>query len=139
MFLLIVLSALSCKKDTAENITANNWVLETSTINPAYTVNQKTSTDYKNIYGSGSCYASNFTYSFLDSGIYTVSSNGALCDMVANTNDQKWTRIGDTITLTSGYGTESMKISENRITQTSSFDDKGVHYTVVSIFAPVKK
>lgn len=125
------LTLFACKKENIEDVTSVKWVLETAVVTPAMTVNGKTSTDYKNIYGAGSCLASNYTYVFLKSGIFEVSSNGALCDMVANTTNQKWTKQDDQLILN---GTSRFTIKGNTIENIAAFTANGIDYTVVYTF-----
>jgi hypothetical protein len=141
ILIICVCAFISCKKENAsENITDYNWVLKTAVINPAITINGKTSTDYKNILGDGSCLASNYTLAFLTTGIYQIGSNGALCDMIPNSKDQKWTKEGDLITLSNSYGNaSSLTVSGNTMLQTTSFTQNNVNYTVVYTYSAKSK
>lgn len=137
---LCICTFICCKKDAANHITKYRWVLDKAVVTPAMTVGGKTTTDYKNINGAGSCLASNYTYEFLANGIYQVSSNGALCDMVGNSDSQKWTKEGAKITLTNGYGRNSEATVEgDRMEQTSTFSKEGITYTVNYTFKAKSK
>jgi len=134
LVLALVFLSLGCKKENAaDNITAYNWVLETAVINPAITIGSKTGTDYKNLQGEGSCLASNYTMIFLSTGIFQISSNGALCDMVANTKDQKWAKEKNKITLTGNnyLNYNPLIVDGNTMVQTNTFTQNNVNYTVV--------
>lgn len=115
LLIICVCIVFSCKKDNAsENITAYNWVLKAQIISPAITIDGKTSTDYLSLQNPEGC-TKNFAYAFLETGIFTFGSNGALCDMIANTNSQKWKLEEDQITLDYGNGssaTPPLKVNE---------------------------
>ena len=129
---ILLCSFFACKKDPAQDITKYSWVLEKAVVSPAITVNGKATTDYKNAYGSESCLASNYTYTFLNTGIFQVSSTGALCDMVANNETQKWVKNGDEIRLSgsNSYGIQLFIVTDNFMKNTSTFTNNGVNYTV---------
>lgn len=142
LFLIIcVCIVFSCKKDNAsENITAYNWVLKAQIISPAITIDGKTSTDYLSLQNPEGC-TKNFAYTFLETGIFTFGSNGALCDMIANTNSQKWKLEEDQITLDYGNGssaTPPLKVNENTLTQTSTITVNGTNYSLTSTYVAQK-
>jgi hypothetical protein len=131
VLLLCICAFISCKKDAAKDITKYHWVLDKAVVTPAMTVGGKTTMDYKNINGPHSCLANDYTYIFLTTGIYQVSSNGALCDMAMNSSSQKWTKEGDKITLKNGYGSNiEATVEGNKMEQTSTFSKEGITYTV---------
>jgi hypothetical protein len=116
ILVICFLAALtSCKKESVDDITKQDWVLETAVVTPALTVNGVTSTDYKNIFGSGSCLASNYTLIFHEDGSFGFGSNGALCDMLASSKLDTWTRDGSTITLKNRFGKETVLTLDNNI------------------------
>ena len=132
---------LSCKKDASENITAYNWVLKTQVVSPAITINGKPSTDYLSLQNPEGC-SRNFTYSFLESGIFAVGSNGALCDMVANSNSQKWKREGDQLILEYNNvvsPSSPLKINSNSLTQKATITVNGANYFLTSTYTAQKK
>lgn len=124
--------SFACKKAADEDITKYKWVLEKAVINPAITVNGKATTDYKNAYGSESCLASNYTYTFLKTGIFQVSSTGALCDMLTNDETLKWEKNGEELRLSGShiYGMQLFTVDKNSMRNTSTFTSNGVNYTV---------
>lgn len=137
---LCLCTFFSCQKDAANHITKYRWVLDQAVVTPAMTINGKATTDYKNKNGSGSCLASNYTYVFLASGIYQVSSNGALCDMAPNSDSQKWTKEGDKITLTHGSGaSREATVDGNKMEQVTTFSEGGTTYTVKYTFKAKSK
>jgi len=81
-FLLILLACttLACKKDNDKTLTSKNWVIESASVTPAMTINNKTSNNYIGLMGQSSCVA-NMSISFSSDGTYSSGSNGALCDM----------------------------------------------------------
>lgn len=141
LLIICVFTLFSCKKDNAsENITAYNWVLSAQIVSPAITIDGKTSTDYLSLQNPESC-TKNFTYNFLETGIFTFGSNGALCDMIANTNSQKWKLEGDQIILDYGNAintTSSLKVNENTLTQSSTITVNGVNYSLTSTYKAQK-
>lgn len=140
IFFLFICSMLACKKETTpSDITNYYWVLKTAVISPAKVINGKTTTDYKNAFGEGSC-MTNYTLNFLTTGVYQRSSNGSLCDMLANTNDQKWTREGDIITLNNNYANiKQLNISGKLMLETTTFTENNVNYTIVYTYSATKK
>ena len=141
LLIICVCIIFSCKKDNAsENITAYNWVLKAQIISPAITIDGKTSTDYLSLQNPEGC-TKNFAYTFLETGIFTFGSNGALCDMIANTNSQKWKLEEDQITLDYGNGssaTPPLKVNENTLTQTSTITVNGTNYSLTSTYVAQK-
>ena len=139
LFLAIV-SAIACKKDSAdEDVTKYNWVLNTATVSPAITINGKTSTDYKNILGEHSCYASNYTINFLENGLFTISSTGALCDMIPNSDQFKWTRDGNELTLNYGNLSETFTLNGNTMAQVKQINYQGTNHSLTLKFSASKK
>jgi hypothetical protein len=138
ILLFICLSAFfSCKKDSNKELTSNQWVLETAVVTPALTVNNVTSTDYKNIFGSGSCLASNYTLVFNADGSYGFGSNGALCDMLASSKEDTWTQDGSTIVLKDRRGRETILTINNKAityTETLSVGTPATSHTVLYTF-----
>lgn len=140
LFAALILLSFSCKKDNAsENITAYHWVLKTQVASSAVTLNGKTSTDYLSLQNPEGC-SRNFAFTFYDTGIFAVSSNGSLCDMVANSDRQKWTREDDQITLDYGYGPSPAKLTirGNTMTQTGNLTMNGSTHTIVSTYKAEK-
>ncbi len=138
LLICVATGLLSCKKDAADDITKYDWVIESATVTPAVTINGKTSTDMISLSGSGSCYT-NLTLSFLENGIFIVGSNGALCDMVPNNNNQKWAKDGDVIKLTTDYGTRQLTLKGNMIIETGTYSDNSGTHELVSIYKAKSK
>lgn len=138
---ICICTLFSCKKKNAsENITGYNWVLKAQVISPAITIDGKTSTDYLRLQNPEGC-TKNFTYTFYDTGIFDVSSNGALCDMVANSNSQKWKLEGDQIIIdyTNVISqSASLKIRGNTLTQTSNLKINEINYSLTSTYEAKK-
>lgn len=140
LLLLLVSVSFACKKNGDALLTKNYWVLESATIKPAITIDGKTSTDYKKLSGSGSCLANDFTYDFMENGVYTVSSNGSLCDMVANSNAQKWTQKGDQITITNQLALSgTFTLSGQYLVQKGMMQKDGVNHEISYIFKAKSK
>lgn len=142
IFLFIIAGLFfSCKKDnTTANITDYNWVLKAQMISPAITINGKTSTNYLSLQNPDGC-SKNFTYVFYESGLFEFSSNGSLCDMIANSKSQKWKREGDQITLDYGNVGSTvliLKVTGNSLVRTSEFTSNGEKYTLVSTYLASK-
>lgn len=141
LILALIFLTTGCKKNsTTANITEYNWVLKAQVISPAITVNGKTSTNYLSLQNPDGC-SKNFTYVFYENGIFEFSSNGSLCDMIANSKLQKWKRDGDQITLDYGNvgATEIiLKVKENALIHTSQFTSNGKDYTLASTYLPLK-
>lgn len=140
LFVALILLSFSCKKDDAsENITAYHWVLKAQVASPAITIDGKTSTDYLSLQNPDGC-SRNFAFTFYETGVFGVSSNGALCDMVANSDRQKWTREGDQITLDYGGGPSQAKltIKGNTLIGTSNITMNGSTHTIVSTYRAEK-
>ncbi|MFD0940087.1 hypothetical protein [Pedobacter boryungensis] len=139
LILFVCICALfSCKKEKVEDITKYNWVLKTQVVKPAITIDGKTSTNYLSLQNPDGC-SKNFTISFHDNGVFSVGSNGSLCDMVANSNAQKWKKEGDQITLDYGNGPGApLTLKENTLVATSTFPNNGATYSLTSIYVAVK-
>ncbi len=124
----------SCKKDPSEDITNYNWVLESEIVTPAITVNGVTSTNYMLLRDKESC-AKNYTISFTKNGIFSVSSNGALCDMKSNDELQKWLRGGDKLSLNFGNDSvTSLTIRGDSLVGGMTLVINGKSYQVVSTY-----
>jgi len=133
--LLLLFTVLSCKKQSEDTLTSSDWLLESATVSPAMTIGSKTSTDYKNLFGPGSCLASNYTLSFNNNGTYTSGSNGALCDLLVSTEASKWSIDGNTINLSgSGGFKQTATLANKSLTYTSVSTNNDVTYTIVYIF-----
>jgi hypothetical protein len=140
LLLLLVSFSFACKKKGDAILTKNYWILESATIKPAITIDGKTSTNYLMLSGSGSCIANNFTYSFMENGIYTVSSNGSLCDMVANSNSQKWIQNGDQITIMNQYALNAtFTLSGQYLVQKGTMQKDGVNHEISYIYKAKSK
>lgn len=139
LIVALILLSLSCKKDNAsEDITAYNWMLKTQVVSPAIKINGKTSTDYLSLQNPEGC-TKNFTYGFMESGVFTVSSNGALCDMVANSDQQKWEKNGDQLKLDFGSGMiRTLTVQKNSMIQTANITVDGANYTLTSTYTAQK-
>lgn len=141
LFAALILLSFSCKKENAsENITGYHWVLKAQVASPAVTLNGKTSTDYLSLQNPEGC-TKNFAFTFFANGVFGVSSNGALCDMVANSDRQKWTREGDQITLDYGGGASpaTLTIKGNIMVRTDNITMNGTTHTIVSTYKAEKK
>lgn len=142
--LLLVLFGFGCKKDASEDITSYNWVLKTQVVAPAITVNGKTTTDYLSLQNPSGC-TKNFTFTFFKTGIFAVSSNGALCDMLANNDAQKWKLEGSEVILDygnigpSGSAIVKLNIDKNRLTRTSILTADGKDYSLTTTYIAQKK
>lgn len=142
LILFICLCSLfSCKKDNAsKNITAYNWVLKAQVVSPAITIAGRTSTNYLSLQNPEGC-TKNFTYTFYDTGVFAVSSNGALCDMLASSNSQKWKRDGNQIIIDYNNVVSPpapFNINENTLTQASTITVSGVSYSLISTYEAQK-
>ena len=83
----------------------------------------------------GACLNYNYTLAFKSDGTYTLSSNGPLCDMLANTAAQKWTKEGDKVTLTHPYiPTIVATIDGDNLVYTTSSTNGSVSYSIVYKF-----
>ena len=143
--LLITFFGFGCKKDIAiDDVTSYNWVLKTQVISPAITVNGKTSTNNVSLQNPEGC-TKNFTYTFHETGLYTVSSNGALCDMFNNHDAQIWKLEGNQLILEHGnavtYGSSIIQLSMNKnmLIHTTSLTSGGINHTITSTYIAQKK
>lgn len=138
---ICICTLFACNKDDASaNITAYNWVLKAQVVSPVITIDGKTSADYLSLQNPEGC-SKNFTYTFYDTGIFSVSSNGALCDMVPNSNSQKWSLTGDELILESNNVISSsspLKLNKNTLTQIATITVSGVNYTLTSTYKAQK-
>lgn len=125
LLIVVVCGFMSCKKEI-NDITTVKWDLQTATVNPAYSVNGKKTTDYKSI---GNC-LSGYMLSFYGDGTYEFSSSNPLCEMKSQEKRFKWTRSGDKITLDSPSPTVAT-IKKNKLTYESSFTSNNVNYKLV--------
>jgi hypothetical protein len=133
LLLFCICTAFACKKDI-ENLADQSFVLKKATISPAMTVNGKAETNAMTLNG-GACLNYNYTLTFKDDGTYAISSNGPLCDMLANTSAQKWTREGDKVTLTHPYiPTIVATIDGDNLVYTTNSQSGGVNYSIVYRF-----
>ncbi|RYG19981.1 MAG: hypothetical protein EOO07_05770 [Chitinophagaceae bacterium] len=125
--------SLACKKDI-ENLTNERFVLREATISPAMVINGKAETNAMTMYG-GACLNYNYTLTFKGDGTYTISSNGPLCDMLANTSAQKWSKEGNKVTLTHPYvPTIVATIDGDNLVYTTSSKNGGVSYSTIYKF-----
>ena len=91
--MLIILFLTSCKKEDGaplENLTTNHWLLTKASVSPAKTSGSTTSTDLF-VLDPSTCLANDYTMSFKTDGQYFISSNGALCDMIAGSQPYTYT------------------------------------------------
>jgi hypothetical protein len=136
---LVVPKTKSTTNPNLENLINNKWVLESATVTPAMTQNGKTSSNYLELQGESSCIASNFTYIFLENGIYKNSSTGAACTLRPNGDDQRWSIADNKIILTNKYGSSNPFIfNGSTITQTGAFVNEKVNYSIVYVYKPIK-
>jgi len=135
---LILIVLIGCKKDPSDDITKYNWVLESEVVTPAITYNGKTSTDYMMLRGPESC-AKDYTISFASNGIFTVSSNGALCDMKKNDDTQKWSRGGNKLSLSFGNSVTPLTINEDSLVGTTTLVINGASFQIVSTYRAKSK
>jgi hypothetical protein len=137
------------KPSVSETVTPTNfkiagltdfkWVLSSAIVTPAMTMNGKTSTNYMDLEGKGSCLGGGYALTFLETGIYQSSSNGASCKMPPNNDDQKWSLEGDTIILKNKYGSSNPYIFKgNTIVQNVSIVNNGVTYKIDYTYKSVK-
>jgi hypothetical protein len=140
LIVALILLSFSCKKNNAsEDITGYNWVLTAQVVSPAITIDGKTSTDYLSLQNPEGC-TKNFGYTFNDTGIFTVSSTGALCDMVANSDQQKWEKDGDQLKLDFGRGmVRTLTVQKNSMIQTATITVDGANYMQTSTYSAQKK
>ena len=142
--LLFAFFGFGCKKDIAiDDVTSYNWVLKTQVVSPAITVNGKTSTNYLSLQNPEGC-TKNLTYTFHETGLYTVSSNGALCDMFNNHDAQKWKLEGNQLILQSGYVTSEssiikLTINKSTLVNTFTLTSGGINHTITSTYIAQKK
>lgn len=124
-FLLILLActALACKKDSDKTLTSKTWVIESVNVNPAMTINNKTSNNYIELMGPNSC-AANMSISFSKDGTYAIGSTGALCDMAVTADIKTWERSGNQVIL-SVSKKFPMTLSGNKLSQTVTTDQSG--------------
>lgn len=127
-FVICCLSLLACKKEIT-NLNGQAFLLKKATISPAMIINGKAETNAMTMYG-GACLNYNYTITFKDDGTYTISSNGPLCDMLANTSAQKWSREGNQITLTHPViQTIVATIDGQKLTYSIKSNQGGITYT----------
>ncbi len=133
ILLILVCTSFSCKKDI-ENLADESFVLRKATISPAMVVNGKAETNAMTLSG-GACLNYNYTLTFKGDGTYTISSNGPLCDMLANTSAQKWTKEGNKVTLTHPYIPVIVAtIDGDNLVYTTNSSNGGVNYSIVYKF-----
>lgn len=134
-----ILAFFGCKKDLSEDITQYHWVLKSQTVTPAITLNGKTSTDYLSLQNPQGCTRNN-TLSFSENGVFYVSSNGALCDMLANNDSQKWIKTDQKLLLKYGDGYEVEHVVEkDKMINTSTMVIGDKSYSLVTIRKAEKK
>ena len=136
---VLILAFLGCKKDLSEDITQYHWKLKSQTVTPAMTLNGKTSTNYLSLQNSDGCTKDN-KLSLNTDGVFSISSTGALCDMVANNSTQKWVRTDNKLLLK--YGTsfeEEFEIEKDRMTSTSTIVIGDKSYLLVTVRKAEKK
>lgn len=143
--LFLTLFGFGCKKDMFDDVTSYNWVLKTQIVSPAITINGKTSTNYLSLQNPEGC-TKDFTYTFHETGLYTVSSNGALCDMFNNHDAQKWKLEGNQLILQHGnivtFDGSSMinlTINKNTLVSTYTLTSGGISHTITSTYIAQKK
>lgn len=133
LLLVCICASFACKKDI-ENLADERFVLRKATISPAMMVNGKAETDAMTLNG-GACLGHNYTLTFKGDGTYTISSNGPLCDMLANTSEQKWTKDGNKVTLTHPYIPAIVAtIDGNNLIYTTNSTNGGINYSIVYKF-----
>lgn len=134
LLMLVICTALSCKKDVDKTLTSTNWKIESKTVSPAMTIGNKTSSNYLELMGPSSCDAT-MIISFAKDGTFTAGSNGALCDLfVNNTSITTWKRDGDKIFLSSSPNAPLI-LKEGKLVQTvTTAPQAGIVYTFVYIY-----
>lgn len=134
LLMLVICTALSCKKDVDKTLTSTNWKIESTTVTPAMTIGTKTSSNYLELMGPSSCDAT-MTISFAKDGTFTAGSNGALCDIfVINKSVTTWRRDGDKIFLSSSPNSPLI-LKEGKLVQTvTTAPQAGIVYTFVYIY-----
>ena len=138
IIVLFICVAAACKKDTDKTLTAKTWVIESATVSPAMTLGAKTTTNYIELMGPNSCVA-NMMINFSTDGTYSMSSNGALCDMYVSTDIKTWRRDGEKVIL-SANGTSPMLLKGDKLTQTTTSNAPGgVIYTIVYVYKAQSK
>ena len=96
-------------------------------------VNGKAESNAMALYGA--CLSYNYTLTFKGDGTYTISSNGPLCDMMANTSAQKWSRDGNKVTLSHPLiPTIIATLDGDNLVYTTSSTNGGVTYSTVYKF-----
>ena len=134
LLMLVICTALSCKKDVDKTLTSTNWKIESTTVTPAMTIGTKTSSNYLELMGPSSCDAT-MIISFAKDGTFTAGSNGALCDLfVNNTSITTWKREGEKIFLSSSPNSPLI-LKEGKLVQTvTTAPQAGIVYTFVYIY-----
>jgi hypothetical protein len=138
LFISFAVMAFGCKKDKTEDLTAYRWVLSAQTVNPEMTIGNKTSKNYLSMQNPEGC-TKNFTYRFSTNGTYSASSNGALCDMLANSDKQVWSKEGNVLTLAlNGFvsSSKTLTITNNTLIEDAMFEQGGKTYQIKSIYKP---
>ncbi|UKT63737.1 hypothetical protein [Pedobacter mucosus] len=143
--LLLILSVcltFACKKSgsvSIDDIAKYSWPLASATVNPALTVNGKTSTNLITTAGNDACLNNNYTLNFSSDGSYAYTSTGSLCDMISFKN-AKYTKNGNEISLNSGFGnTHIVLLTGNTIVDKYTYEQDKVTYTVVYTFTAKSK
>lgn len=120
LFVLAVISVVACKKDAEKILVENQWEISAITVNPALTVGNKTTTNYLEYVGPGSCDANN-RLTFSDNGKFIQVFGGALCDREAidpaKENSVTWKKDGHQI-IVSSMPDNPYVLQDNILTQT---------------------
>jgi len=135
LLLLFTICVLcSCKKNSDQKLTSQNWRISSSTISPAITIGSKTSSNYLELMGPSSCEAT-WELSFAADGTFTQGSNGALCDLYYDPSSKPvgWSRNNDRIVLSSSPDFAYI-LSGNTLTSTSYITTAGTTYTLVRVY-----
>ncbi|MFC3560948.1 hypothetical protein [Pedobacter jamesrossensis] len=133
LLLLVICTALSCKKDADKTLINTNWVIESTTVTPAMTSGGKTSTNYLELMGPSSCDAT-WILSFAKDGTFTAGANGALCDLFVDKSIKTWKKNGDQIFLSTDPNFPFI-LKNGKLTQTKTISSQnGIVYTFVYVY-----
>ena len=133
ILILVICTALSCKKDADKTLTNANWMIESTTVTPAMTSGGKTSTNYLELMGPSSCDAT-WMLSFAKDGTFTAGANGALCDLLVDKSIRTWKRDGDRIFVSTAPDSPFI-LKNGKLTQTKTTSAQGgIVYTFVYVY-----
>lgn len=133
LLMLVICTALSCKKDADKTITSTSWMIESTTVTPAMTIGGKTSSNYLELMGPSSCDAT-WILSFAKDGTFAAGSNGALCDLFVDQIIRTWKREGDKIFVSTAPDTPFI-LKNGKLTQTRMTSAQGgIVYTFFYVY-----